>query len=102
MDYLPTNFNQYYKYFTQENSKMWTRIFIFAGFAFSIFAIIYVIYSGKERFLWYIPICIGLFSIIGPFMFEQKRSLTFSHLFWYLAAHPKMFFELLTGKLKFK
>ena len=94
-------FKSYYTEFLKEHSKTGTKIFLFAGFAFSILAILYVIYSGKERFFWYVPICLTIFTIIGPFMFERERKKTFSNILFWIKAQFLMFWQLLSGKVKF-
>ena len=95
------NFRNYYTDFVKEHSKTGTKLFLFAGFAFSLLAIFYVIYSGKERFFWYVPICLLLFTVIGPFLFERNREQTFKNPLFWVKAQGLMFWELATGKLKF-
>lgn len=95
-------FSEFYQFYLTEHSKMWTRIFHFVGTAIIFFAIGYVIYSGKERFLWYIPITGYGFAWFSHAVFEKNRPATFKYPLWSLLSDFKMFFELLTGKLKFR
>lgn len=95
------NFADFYKFYLTEHSKMWTRIFHFVG-TFLIFAVVaYVISSGKERFLWYVPIFGYGFAWFSHAVFEQNQPATFRHPIWSLMADFKLFFELLIGKQKF-
>lgn len=96
------NFSAFYKFYLTEHSKTWTRIFHFAGTLLIFFVIFYVIRSGKERFLWYIPIFGYGFAWFSHAVFEKNRPATFKYPLWSLASDFKMFFELLTGKERFK
>lgn len=94
-------FEEFYPFYLSEHSKKWTRIFHFAGTAIIFFVIAYVIYSGKERFLWYIPIAGYGFAWLSHLIFEKNRPATFKYPLWSLFSDFKMFFDLLTGKEKF-
>lgn len=49
-------YREFYQFYLTEHSKMGTRIFHFLGTLLVFVVIGYVISSGKERFLWYLPI----------------------------------------------
>ena len=95
-------FAEFYQFYLTEHSKMWTKIFHFAGTFVILFVILYVQKSGKERFLWYIPILGYGFAWFSHAVFEKNRPATFKYPLWSLISDFKMFFELLIGKLKFK
>jgi hypothetical protein len=42
------------------------------------------------------------FAWTGHFMFEQNRRATFRHLFYSLAGDYVMFWQILTGRLRFQ
>lgn len=94
-------FNEFYDFYLTEHSNKWTRIFHFAGTFLVLFVIFYVIKSGKERFLWYIPIFGYGFPWFSHIIFEKNKPATFKYPFWSLISDFKMFFELLVGKQKF-
>ena len=95
-------FSEFYEFYLLQHRKMWTRIFHFVGTLLVIAVIIYVIQSGKERFLWYVPI-FGLgFSALSHYIFEKNKPTTFQYPIFTLIADFKMFYELITGKQKFK
>ncbi len=96
------NFRSFYKNFLSEHQKLGTRIFHFAGVIFSIIALVYTIISGKERFLWYVPIFLLIFTLLGRFIFENTERQSFRKPLWWLISEFKMFFDLLTGKVSFK
>jgi len=95
-------FKKFYPYYLNQHSKKLTRIFHFAGTLLVLGVIIYVLQSGKERFLWYIPI-FGLgISALSHYIFEKNKPTSFQYPVFTLMGDFKMFFELLTRKLKFE
>lgn len=95
-------FSEFYQFYLSEHQKMWTRIFHFAGTLLIFLVIFYVFQSGKERFLWYIPIVGYGMAWISHAVFEKNRPATFKYPLWSFVSDFKMFFELLIGKQKFK
>lgn len=96
------SFPQFYQFYLTEHSKMWTRIFHFVGTFLVFWVLGFVIYSGKERFLWYLPIVGYGFAWLSHAVFEKNKPATFKYPLWSLLSDFRMFFELLTGKIKFK
>lgn len=97
-----SNFKDFYQFYLTEHSKLMTRVFHFVGTALLFVVIGYVIYSGKERFLWYLPIVGYGFAWFSHLVFEKNQPATFKYPLWSLLSDFKLFFELLTGKQKFK
>ncbi|UBB89905.1 DUF962 domain-containing protein [Candidatus Kaistella beijingensis] len=95
-------FREFYQFYLSEHSKPMTRIFHFIGTFLIFVVIVYVIWSGKERFLWYIPIFGYGFAWFSHAVYEKNKPATFKYPLWSLISDFKMFFELLTRKLKFK
>lgn len=95
-------FPEFYQFYLTEHSKMWTRIFHFVGTFLVLWVVGYVIYSGKERFLWYLPIVGYGIAWLSHLIFEKNKPATFKYPLWSLLSDFRMFFELLTGKIKFK
>lgn len=95
-------YNKFYEFYLEEHRKLGTRIFHFTGILF-VFAVIgFVIYTGKERFLWYIPIFGYGFAWLSHAFIERNRPATFKYPLWSLISDFKLFFELLIGKQKFR
>ncbi|MBH1959514.1 MAG: DUF962 domain-containing protein [Flavobacteriia bacterium] len=95
-------FKEFYPYYLNQHCKKLTRIFHFAGTLLVLGVIIYVLQSGKERFLWYIPI-FGLgISALSHYIFEKNKPTSFQYPVFTLMGDFKMFFELLIGREKFK
>jgi hypothetical protein len=95
-------FKEFYPFYLSEHRRLGTRVFHFIGTLLIFIVIIYVIQSGKERFLSYIPIFGYGFAWFSHAVFEKNRPATFKYPLWSLLSDFKMFFELLIGKQKFK
>lgn len=96
------NYKDFYPYYLSQHSKMLTKLFHFAGVLLVIFVIFFVIWSGKERFFWYLPIFGFGLSAFSHYVFEKNVPTTFKYPLWTLISDFRMSFELVTGKLKFK
>ena len=94
-------YREFYQFYLTEHSKTGTRIFHFIGTLLIFFVIGYVISSGKERFLWYIPIVGYGFAWFSHAVIERNKPATFKYPLWSLISDFKLFFELLIGKQKF-
>jgi len=95
-------YNEFYQLFLAEHSKAGTRFFHFLGTLIILSALIFVMYSGKERFLWYIPIFGFGIAWLSHAVFEKCTPATCRYPLWTLISDFRLFFELLTGKQKFK
>lgn len=96
------NYEEFYRFYLSEHQKTGTRVFHFLGTMIIFLVIGYVLYSGKERFLWYIPIAGYGFAWLSHAIFEKNRPATFRYPLWSLISDFRLFFDLLTGKQKFK
>ena len=94
-------YREFYQFYLTEHSKTGTRIFHFIGTFLVFFVIWYVISSGKERFLWYIPIVGYGFAWFSHAVIEKNKPATFKYPLWSLISDFRLFFELLIGKQKF-
>lgn len=94
-------FKEFYRFYLTEHSKAGTRVFHFIGILMVFFVIGYVISSGKERFLWYVPIFGYGFAWLSHAVVEKNKPATFKYPVWSLMSDFKLFFELLTGRQKF-
>lgn len=93
-------YEEFYQFYLTEHSKTGTRVFHFIGILLVFFVIGYVIYSGKERFLWYIPIFGYGFAWLSHALIEKNKPATFKYPLWSLISDFRLFFELLIGKQK--
>lgn len=95
------NYREFYQFYLTEHHQPLTRLFHFVGILLVMAVIVYVIQSGKERFLWYCPIFGYGFAWFSHAVFEKNRPATFRYPLWSLISDFRLFFELLIGKQKF-
>lgn len=95
-------FSEFYTYYLSQHTKVATRIIHFIATALVLAVLIYVVQSGKERFLWYLPIFGGGLPLLSHAIFERNRPTSLKYPLWTLMADFKMFYELIIQKVKFK
>lgn len=93
---------EFYQFYLSQHRKLWTRIFHFIAILLVLGVIIYVLQSGKERFLWYVPIYGLGISGLSHAIFEKNRPTILKYPLWSTFSDLRMFFELLIGRQKFK
>jgi hypothetical protein len=93
---------EFYPYYLEEHQNSVCRIlhFVGTGLLFVLFAI--GILTGNYFFFIAIPFVGYGFAWIGHFFFEKNKPATFQYPLYSLSSDFIMFFDLLTGKEKFK
>lgn len=95
-------YEEFYTYYLSQHQNVGTRILHWVG-TLTIFAVIaYVVVSGKERFLWYIPIFGYGLPLLSHYVFERNNPTFFRYPTWTLISDFRMAIELLSGKICFK
>ncbi|MBW8359074.1 MAG: DUF962 domain-containing protein [Weeksellaceae bacterium] len=102
MDKKPTSYEEFHEFYITQHMKPLNRVFHFLGIFFTIWIAIYVIYSGQERFLWYLPITLLGVPALGHVFFEKNKPTGLKAPVQTLISDFRFFFELLTGKEKFR
>lgn len=95
-------FASFYQYYLENHQTTGNRIFHFLGIFFTIWVLIYIAISGKERFFWYLPLTLVLVPVLGHILFERKAFTELKNPLYSLASDVVLFFELLSGKEKFR
>ena len=93
---------EFYPYYLQEHQNPTCRRLHFVGTGLLFFILGFGIYSGNYLWLVAIPFVGYGFAWVGHFFFEKNKPATFQYPLYSLASDFIMFFELLTGKEKFK
>lgn len=93
-------FKEFWPYYLGEHSKPRTRWIHFFGTSLAVVMLAVTLYTQN----WWL-ILITLVSGYGPawyahFFTEKNRPATFTYPFWSLAADFKMWFLMLTGRLR--
>lgn len=93
-------FREFWPYYLGEHSKPKTRWIHFFGTTLAMAMLVVVLVTGN---LWFLPVTFvaGYAPAWYSHFFEERnRPATFTYPFWSLAADFKMWFLMLTGKLK--
>jgi hypothetical protein len=98
MDYK--SFTEFYHYYLNEHSHMVCRQMHFLGTSGVIALLILFFFTGKLFLLGILPFVRYGFSWIGHLFFEKNRPLTFRHPLYVLGGDLRMFWEILTGRIK--
>jgi hypothetical protein len=95
------SFEEFWPFYMSEHSDRTNRRVHFIGtmgvFDFLIAAVV----TGNPWLLIGMPLCGYGFAWFGHFIIEKNRPATFQHPLWSLRGDFKMFFKILTGKMKF-
>jgi len=95
-----TSFEEFYPFYLKEHSNRTNKRLHFLGTALAQIFCIYFIIIGA---FWYIPFVLipGYgFAWLGHFVFQKNKPATFKYPVWSLRGDFKMFYSILTGKIK--
>ncbi len=97
-----TSLKEFYPYYLEEHQNPTCRILHFIGTGLLFLLLAIGIISGNYYWLIAIPFVGYGFAWVGHFFFEKNKPATFQYPLFSLTSDFIMFFELLTGKEKFK
>ena len=95
------SFREFYPYYLSEHQHPVSRRLHVIGSFLVLLVLAYVLYSGRWMLLWLLPLIGYGFAWVGHFFFEKNKPATFKHPLYSLAGDWVMFWQVLTGKLKF-
>jgi hypothetical protein len=95
-----SSFDDFFPYYLKEHSLRSTRFVHFAGTSVALLFLLEFLVTLNFKF-----IIIGLVSVYGPaflshFYFEKNNPATFKHPFYSVGGDLKMWYLMLTGKIK--
>jgi hypothetical protein len=93
---------EFYPFYLSQHRDFTCRVLHFVGTAFVLLSFIIFCMSLNWIFLILIPILGYGFAWVGHFFFEQNKPATFKYPGYSLASDFILFWELLTGKQRFK
>jgi hypothetical protein len=96
------SFREFYPFYLSEHRNAACRRLHFAG---SAIVLVLLALAPAMRAWWLlalVPVAGYGFAWVGHFGFEKNRPATFSHPAWSLAGDWVMFWQLLTGKIRFE
>jgi hypothetical protein len=102
MSYIPyKTFKEFYPFYLNEHSHSTNRTLHFIGTTLMLIVLFYALLSQQFRLLWLCPLLGYGFAWTGHFGFEKNRPATFKQPFYSLMGDFLMWWQLLTGKIKF-
>ena len=96
-----SSFAEFYPYYLSEHRHRTSRRLHFAGTALVILIAAGAVVTWNPWWLLVMPVAGYGFAWVGHFFFEGNRPATFTHPLYSLLGDFRMFWELLTGRLKF-
>ena len=94
------SFAEFYPFYLKEHSNIMCRKLHFVGTCGVISLIILFFFTGNPVLLWMIPLIGYGFAWVGHFGFEKNRPATFKNPFYSLMGDFRMFWDILTGRVK--
>ena len=94
-------FRDFYPFYLSEHSNRTCRRLHFAGTTLLVLLVIAAIVAGNAWILLLAPIAGYGFAWVGHFVFEKNRPATFKHPGYSLMGDWVMYWQLLTGKIRF-
>jgi hypothetical protein len=95
-----TSFKDFYPFYLGEHANMTSRKLHFVGTCGVIALFILFFFTGNPTLLWALPVVGYGFAWVGHFIFEKNRPATFKYPFYSLMGDFRMFWDILTGKVK--
>ena len=95
------NFKDFYQFYLTEHLDPLNRLLHFVGTSIGFCLLLYVVLTGHYIFILY-GVLAGYFCAwLGHFVFEKNKPASFKQPLYSFIGDWCMWFQLLTGKLKF-
>lgn len=95
------SFAEFYPFYLSQHANRTCRRLHFAGSLLVLAVIVYVFITGEFVWLLALPVIGYGFAWLGHFAFEKNRPATFTYPLYSLRGDWVMFFQMLTGKIRF-
>ncbi|MDX1958858.1 MAG: Mpo1-like protein [Leptospiraceae bacterium] len=96
-----SSFKDFYPFYLGEHSNRTCRRLHFVGSSLVLILLVRYFFTFDYMNLILIPIVGYGFAWVGHFFFEKNKPATFQYPVYSLIGDWKMYFEILTGKIKF-
>lgn len=94
------SFADFYPYYLKEHSNITCRKLHFLGTCGVIALLILFFFTGNLILFYALPVMGYGFAWVGHFVFEKNRPATFKHPFYSIMGDFRMFWDILTGRVK--
>lgn len=95
------SFAEFYPFYLSQHANVVCRRLHFAGSLLVLAVLGYAVVSGNWYWLAAVPLLGYGFAWVGHFFFEKNKPATFTYPLYSLRGDWVMFWQMLTGKLKF-
>ncbi|WP_269531667.1 DUF962 domain-containing protein [Chitinimonas sp. BJYL2] len=95
------SFREFYPYYLGEHQNTICRRLHFVGSALVLGVLAGALVTAQWRWLWALPLIGYGFAWAGHFFFEHNRPATFKHPVYSLMGDWVMFWQMLTGRIRF-
>ncbi len=95
------SFKAFYPYYLAEHSNLICRRLHVVGSILVVLLVGFTVLTQQWYWLWLVPVIGYGFAWVGHFFFEKNRPATFTHPLYSLAGDWVMFWQVITGKIKF-
>jgi len=92
---------EFYPYYLAEHANLTCRRLHVIGSTWVILVMIFAVWSRNWYLLWLIPVIGYGFAWVGHFFFEKNKPATFKYPLYSLAGDWVMYWQVITGKIKF-
>lgn len=96
-----TRFREFYPFYLSEHRDRTCRRLHFIGSACVLGVLVFAVFSGNPWWLLALPVIGYGFAWVGHFGFEHNRPATFRYPLYSLAGDWVMFWQILTGRIRF-
>ena len=97
-----STFREFYPFYLSEHRNATCRKLHFAGTTLVVLLVGAAVVAGDAWILLLVPIAGYGFAWVGHFVFERNRPATFKHPGYSLMGDWVMYWQLLTGKIRFQ
>ena len=94
------NYKDFYLFYLSEHKNKTCRLLHVIGTSIVFSLLFTIIYYRDFSFFWAIPLAGYFFAWVGHFFFEKNKPATFKYPLWSLFSDFKMYFDILSGKIK--
>ena len=95
------SFREFYPFYLSEHSHRMCRRLHFVGTLLVIVVVLVAIAKADARWLWLAPLVGYGFAWVGHFFFEHNRPATFTYPLYSFAGDWVMYWQIVTGKIRF-
>lgn len=94
------SYREFYPFYLNEHSNKYCKLLHVIGTTIVLALIIIATYYNSAKLLILVPFAGYGFAWVGHFFFEKNKPATFKYPLWSFISDFKMYFEIITGKIK--